>query len=180
MTQVKLPVSSQDYTPDLPELKTCELNWMGRIVEWIHSSKSQGWFHHAVVSTIMIVVSSILIFSVVLSPLFIYGFRKFIIQQERARHDQQFEHLLEMAKGAGRAQFLRGRLDPLDKLSVPLRSSTRNQIIRDLELSSERAKTISDKDLLLSAAIKFDNYLERYHFDVRSRSQYRIWRMLGY
>jgi len=180
MLEVKLPISSHEFTPDLPEMKPRKLNWMGRMVEWIRLSEERGWFHHSVVSTIAIIISGLLLFSVVLSPLFVYGFKEFIRQQERARYDKSFANLVNIANEANRTQFLRGRLDPLTKLDISLTPSVRSQIIKDLELLKDGAKEITDKQLLLRAALKFDNYIERYHLDVCSRSQWAIWRALGY
>ena len=178
--EVKLPISSHKFTPDLPEMKPRQLNWMGRLIEWIRLSEDQSWFPHSIVSTIAIFVSGLLLFSVVLSPLFVYGFKEFIRQQERARYNKNFAKLVDIAADNNRVQFLRGRLDPLSKLDISLTYSARSQIIKDLELTRQDAKEKTDQELLLAAALKFDNYIERYHFDVRSRSQWAVWRALGY
>ena len=180
MIEVNLPVSSHEFTPGLPKLKPRKLNWMGRIIQWIHQSEQRGWLQHSIVSTIAIFVSFFLLFSVVLSPLFVYGFKEFIRQQERARYDKNFSKLVAIAADNNRIQFLRGRLDPLSKINISLTSSARKQIIRDLEPYFPDAKTKTDRELFLAAALKFDNFLERYHFKVRSRSQWAFWRAFGY
>lgn len=180
MTQVTLPISSRDFALDMPSFAPRKHNWMGRVVQWIRNAENQGLFHHALISTIAIIVSVALLCSVILSPLFVYGFKEFIRQEERALYEKKFASLLEIAEQNNRNYFLKGRLDPLSTLDISLVGSARKQMIKDLELPKKEAKDKTDRQLLLEAALKFDNYLDRYYFKVHSRSQWLFWRLLGY
>lgn len=179
MTQVTLPLSDQQPL-NLPELTSPSPNWMGRLVRWIRKSDDRWRLHQALLYAITLIVSAVLICTVVLSPLFLYGFSEFVREQERDRCRAYAADLYEIAKDNNQAQFLRGRLDPLSHLNLPLRSSTRKQMIQDLEIPREEARNKTDQELLIEAACKFNNYLERYRIEMRSRSSWLLLRLLGF
>jgi len=146
-----------------------EFNWMGRVVHWVRDSKEHGIIHHTVVTTLAIFTSFALIFSIVLSPLFIYGYKEYIRQCERAVYDQKYKELLKIATEHGTQSFLKGRITPLvtANFSLGWTNMTRNRIIKDLDLNRGEAAILSDRDLLLRAALKFDNVIQRYGLKIR-------------
>lgn len=161
-----LPISSDAYMPSLLNIEKRQLNWMGRFVEWIHDSKKKGWLYHSVVSASMIIFSTILVCSVVFSPFFIFGFKEFIIQKERARYDAHFEKLSVNARDHAQYFFNRGRIDPLESLShLYLKPSTLEDIREDLPPSS---KSKSDLELLKEIATRCHNFLEHYDLQIKS------------
>ncbi|MDN3506810.1 MAG: hypothetical protein P0S96_06240 [Simkaniaceae bacterium] len=163
------PISKENFIPTLPEMPQREYNWMGRIIYWVRDSKEHGIIHHTVVTTLAVFTSFALIFSVVLSPLFIYGYKEYIRQCERAVYDRKFKEVLQIATQHGTQSFQKGREDPIKTANISLgwTNRTRNRIIKDLDLSREAARELSDKELLILAAKVYHNVFERYGLKIR-------------
>lgn len=151
----------EKFVPNFPKAKPRELNWMGRIVEWIRKSQQEGFIYRISVLVFTVLISVALIISIILSPIFIYGFREYILQQERARYDQMHHELVKMAEDFGTQNFLRGRLNPLDAASINVKRSTRKKLIKNLSLNSEEAKKISDRELVKRIAAMNDQFLDQ-------------------
>ena len=132
----------------------------------ICNAEKHGIIYRVIVFTLAIFTSFFLIVSVVLSPLFIYGFKEYIRQCERQRYDNKYKKLLQIAKEHGTHSFLKGRIAPLDTIDINLWGSTRKHIIKDLELKKEELKGLSDKVLVRMAATKYDDFLERYNLRI--------------
>ncbi|NGX59448.1 MAG: hypothetical protein KR126chlam3_00599 [Chlamydiae bacterium] len=162
MTTITEPVSKDSFIPNLPKMNPRDLNWMGRFVDWIRDAENYGSFYKVYVYALTIFTSMLMVISIVLSPLFIYGFKEYIRQCERARFDKEFDSLHQMATEHTWQLFLQGRLDPLKNVDASLSRSERDHIIKDLELKKEDAKKIKDIDLLRMAAKKYPDYISLY------------------
>lgn len=167
MTTITVPVSKDSFIPELPKMKPRELNWMGRIVNWIRDAENYGIIYRVVVNTIAIFTSMLMVVSIVLSPLFIYGFKEYIRQCERALFDKKFDTLLQMATEHGRQFFIKGRLAPLDTIDISLWASTRRRMVKDLELKKEEAQNLKDIELVRMVGCKYDDFISRYGLKIR-------------
>ena len=168
MSTIALPIDTKDYIPTLPEFEPKELTWKGKVIRWIRDSREEGCIFRTTVLALSIFISILLITSIFFSPIFISGFREFVRQEECAKHKGWREKVLKAATEHSLHQFRRGRIEPLTDHKFTLRSSTRNHITYDLDITAEQAKQKTDLELLRMAAIKFDNFFERYKLKIYS------------
>jgi len=169
MKTINVPLSEDAFVTKFPVTPPAQLGWMGKLVRPLAEVGTRGVIHQTILKTIAIIVSIFLCISVVFSPLFIYGFKEYIKQTERARFDTLIQERTDQAIDHAQQAFLRGRLAPLDKIQFPLSKITRNQMLKDLKKDpkSEEAKQILDEDLLRMIAVKDHNFLGRYGLSIR-------------
>ncbi len=167
MTTITLPISKDLYIPNLPKMNPRDLNWMGRFVDRIRDAENYGSFYRVYVYALTIFTSMLMVISIVLSPLFIYGFKEYIRQCERARFDKEFDSLHQMATEHGRQLFNQGRIAPLKTIDISLSGSQRDQMIKKLGLEKAEAQNHKDIDLLQMVACKDDDYLSPYGLTIQ-------------
>ncbi len=181
MTTTTLPIQSKDYVPILPKPESRKLGGMGKIVHWIRNSRTEGMIYRVSVLSLAIISSMVLLASVVLSPIFIWGFKEFMIQEQEALFIPWRRNLRDCGMEQSQHQFIHGRIAPLENCRLYLSYSTRKRMVHDLELDQVLADTIDNRDLLKLASLKFDNYLERYNLMISSNSFlsnsifFRVW-----
>jgi hypothetical protein len=142
---------------------------MGRVIHWVRDSRNHGLIHHTIVTTLALFTSIFLIISIVFSPLFVYGYKEYVRQCERAVSDRRDKNLLKIATEHSAAQFHNGRRKPIETADVHLgwTNGIRNRIIKDLDLSKDEARKLSDRDLLLRACVVFENVFQRYGLRIK-------------
>lgn len=160
MSTISFPLDSSIFTPRLPELPSRKLSWLGRLVQWIRLSETRGIAVKVIAHTITFFGSFLLLCSIVGAPLFILGFKEFIEQTERAFFQEKREKLIEVGTVRCEQEFLRGRVFPLDYTTVELGQDRIKQIRFDLEIKPH--EVFSNQELLQRAAVKYENYLDRY------------------
>ncbi len=168
MTTHTLHLSEKGFAPNLPPLKIRELNWMGRTVKWFRDCREEGGIQRIIVLGLAIFTSIFLITSLVFCPIFLYGYKEFITQEERGRLDFWRVRLHQIATQNARFEFLRGRRTPLANTYLKLPETTRKRMIHDLNLNETEASRKTDHELLCMAATKHDHYLERYSLKIVS------------
>lgn len=159
LSAVNMPDTKEKFIPNFPTVKPRELNWMGRTVLWIRESENQGIIYRTSVFVLTFIVSVFLVVSIVFSPIFIYGFKEYILQSERERYDRMHSEIVEMAKDFGRQNFLRGRTKIFEEATIQIGTKARKEIVETLELKLNDAKGISDYDLLQRIVLKHDHFL---------------------
>ncbi len=169
MKTIEVPLSEDAFVTKFPVTPPAKLTWMGRIVRPLAEVGERGVIHQTILKTVAIIISIFLCISVVFSPIFIYGFKEYIKQTERARFDTLIQERTDQAIDHAQQAFLQGRLAPLDKINVSLTRGTRNQMLRDLgyQPKSEKAKKIFDEDLIRMIAVKNGNFLGHYGFTIK-------------
>ena len=141
---------------------------MGRIVSFIRAQDASNVIYRIFIQALAILISFALCLSIIGTPLLLYGFKEYIVQMERARFDHLYVELHSVCTEHAKHQFLKGRLGPLDEIDVKLRSSTRQQMIRDLKIKPEKGKKKDDIELLRMAAVKYADFFVRYHLTIYS------------
>jgi len=84
-SNLQLPYNYGLHLPHEPR----SLNWLGRTVEWIRHAESRGVFRKVLIYTLAFFTSILLCLSLVGLPLFVLGFKEYMIQKERSRYDQK-------------------------------------------------------------------------------------------
>lgn len=169
MSTVTLPIETKDFIPTLPNLEVRKLGMMGKVIRWIRDSRQEGFIYRITVLTLSILTSMVLLGSIVLSPIFIWGYKEFMIQEQDDFFHPWKKNIRDCAMEHVKFQYMHGRIAPLDACKISLSRATKKRIVHDLELSEEITKQISNRDLLKLASLKYDNYLERYDLMVSSR-----------
>jgi len=168
MTQPIATVDRRYYTPPEYFLKPRKETYMGRVVTWIRSSEKQSAFPRAIFHTLVFFASLALLLSLVGIPIFLYGYREYLIQEDRSG----FSKIAKTAHNAWTdyANYVRveRRRKLLDHIhDITLTGKTRRQIIQDFEIPE--GDTPKDVDLVKIAANARDDFLPCYHLEIVSR-----------
>jgi len=177
MNGVNFPSQSQNFIPSLPELDNRKLGGMGKIIRWIRNARNGGLIYRVTVLTLAILTSMALLVSVVLSPIFVWGFREFIIQDQQEFFDLWKRNIRQSAIEQSNGHLHLGRTGPLKNSKFSIRDATRKRMIHDLEIDETAASTTSDCELVQRVSLMFDNYIEKYNLMICSRSylsEYRL------
>lgn len=165
-TTITLPISSHDFIPELPKPVVVELNSVGRMVQWIRTSNSQSFVQKVVVHAVALLVALALLVSLVGIPILIYAAKETARQEEKAQYSKDYNHLLKIAAEHGKAHFKRGRIDAFEDIETKLSAATRKEMLRDVVTDTEDPLTIKDSELLLRAAVKYENFIAKYKLKI--------------
>lgn len=179
---VTLPVNLDTYEHDLKTArdevfqttKTAwkERTWMGRIIEWVHTSNSKGIIQKTLVHAAAVLMALVLMVSIIGTPFLIYAGIEYIRQREREHFNKKIDRFSDITDDLLRTtRNLIGQ--NLLKGSVECDPKVRTQMIDDLNklditnsTGAVPLESLSVGDLLRLNLINNPDYLLRYRLNI--------------
>lgn len=161
------PLDAKHFTPNLEPLPPRQVNWIGRVVHWVHAADNYNVIYRSSIVAFAIFASIAMIVSVVGIPLFILCYKEFIRQEQRLIYDAQFKKFMKQATDQNRHWYLQGLWGPINESGkITITPQLREKLVHELQIPPGEASGKSDIQLLKEAACLHPDWVTEYNLRV--------------